>query len=679
MLKFFRKYNAVILAVAASFLMVAFLLPQAIHQIAGDPRDRAVARLASGRITLRQAQQAAKELQVLESIGATASSMFGAAAPSLTHDVLGISSAGDVTERMHWLMLVDEARKGGYIAGPGSANIFIEQAADFYARRQIEFYTRFSNDPTALESLIPRWRQGALQALQLGRQRAISDDPGGMQSRFVDGVLAKAAAVTQMYAAVLTGSAFSDLEAMQRVRRGLALDAVNIRFLIFHGDAKAREAPEPTEEQLQAHFEAHKSVYPADGEYGFGYLRAPAVNFEWIEIDPDRIASAVEIGTLDAHAHWRKNRAKYKGEFEAERERVVADLKHEKADEIARFATQVVQAEILQARERLPDDGGGYKALPEDWAQQRPDFGDLANLVVQRVRERFNVQIETPWVRNRLAWRTVGEVNVEPGLGQSAIGDGPSRKTAAQLLFGVREFGESAAQGTQVGLTFGPTETFDGKRYFIRALEIRKESPPDSLDEVRARAVADWKSTWAFEQLIARQSALRERAALVGLELLAEEESLGAPPSAEWEVRRTAMTAVQAGDTPLSPPAEVNTQSFRDAVLAAGLDVPPTTPFEQIDPQKLTLSHRVDSSRALVIAQIVSINPMSWERYRSASSMLPILTTDALQSALAAFAPSALASRLGFEHLGEREEDEQPAAPTVEHASVVDDHADNSR
>jgi|GEM_PF-6053647 len=667
MLKFFRKYNAVILAVAASFLMVAFLMPQAIQRIAGDPRDQAEARLTTRKITIRQSQEAAQELNVLKQIGGAAASVFGVAAPDLVHDVLGVTSDGDVSERLHWIMLVDEARQGGYIAGPGAASIFLNEAADFYTRRQIEFYSQFGNDPTSLEGLIPQWRQQSLSALNLGRQSVIRAGANGVDATnrnaaYVDSVLAKAAGVSQMYSAVLSGAPISDLEAIDRVRESIALDSALVHYLVIRGDDNAAQAPEPTEEQIDKFFDTYKDVSRADSEFGIGYLRPAAANFEWLEINREFIGADVEVTTLDLFTQWRQDRVKYKGAFDDERDRVEKDIRDAKAEEIARFASQVVQAEILKSHEKLAADGQ-YKRLPDDWAMRRPDFDAIADLVVERVRDRFELTIQKPRVLNRLAWRTFPEIGVETGLGQSARGVGPNRRNVAQLIFGVREFGASTAEGTQVGLTFGPTETFNGNRYFVRVLEIRKKSPPDSVDQVRGSVIVDWQRKWAYDQLLARESELVQRAAIEGLDALALDVGVPGGQSIEWEVRTVSMTPADTTQADATPDPNVNTPEFRKEIIDAALAVPPGSTISDVDPTSLTVTRQMDRSRSLVIASIVSINPMSKEEFRKLTPALPLLSTAEARVAMTSYAPLVIARRLGFKYLGQRDDEFDETAP----------------
>ena len=65
MLKFFRKYNKLILGVGFAFLMVVFLLPAGVSQLVGDPRGRPVFEYDGGVITQGDLNRASQELQFL--------------------------------------------------------------------------------------------------------------------------------------------------------------------------------------------------------------------------------------------------------------------------------------------------------------------------------------------------------------------------------------------------------------------------------------------------------------------------------------------------------------------------------------------------------------------------------------------------------------------------------------
>ncbi len=100
MLKFLRKYDKWILAVGGSLLMVAFLLPQALQQLGQSGGERVVATFAGGTVTAQERIDANTRVRFLAS----------AAGPVLAQ--LGVNEAD------HWVMLVDEARRGGFIGGP---------------------------------------------------------------------------------------------------------------------------------------------------------------------------------------------------------------------------------------------------------------------------------------------------------------------------------------------------------------------------------------------------------------------------------------------------------------------------------------------------------------------------------------------------------------------------------
>lgn len=101
MLKFLRKYNKWILVIGGGFLMVSFLLPQAIQQCAADPSKSAAAFVSGRKVILRDYSRAASELALIERF-------LGTPVAFVTDD--------EPKQAAHWLMLKHEARAGGFLS-----------------------------------------------------------------------------------------------------------------------------------------------------------------------------------------------------------------------------------------------------------------------------------------------------------------------------------------------------------------------------------------------------------------------------------------------------------------------------------------------------------------------------------------------------------------------------------
>ena len=95
MLKWFRKYNKIILTAGASFLMVAFLLPAGGQMFNRGRQERAVGYIDGVEVTYVDRNRAADDLKIINAVHPILSSMIG------TNDALT------------YLLMVHEARSMG--------------------------------------------------------------------------------------------------------------------------------------------------------------------------------------------------------------------------------------------------------------------------------------------------------------------------------------------------------------------------------------------------------------------------------------------------------------------------------------------------------------------------------------------------------------------------------------
>src|SRR5947207_9792431 len=99
MVKILRKYNKYILVVGGSLLMIAFLMPQAFQQLAGNREKQTYARMGDRKITYADIGRAEQEFHTLDRF----SSM-------LVKQVIGAENSD------HWFLLTTAAERAGFIA-----------------------------------------------------------------------------------------------------------------------------------------------------------------------------------------------------------------------------------------------------------------------------------------------------------------------------------------------------------------------------------------------------------------------------------------------------------------------------------------------------------------------------------------------------------------------------------
>ena len=104
MLKFFRKYNKLILVVGGCLLMVAFLVQGTVSQLVGGSGDYTIGELSDGtELKASQRRGAAAQLDILDQLGSPAP-YLGLMADQIT---------GTDNPPLVWLLIQEDARRMG--------------------------------------------------------------------------------------------------------------------------------------------------------------------------------------------------------------------------------------------------------------------------------------------------------------------------------------------------------------------------------------------------------------------------------------------------------------------------------------------------------------------------------------------------------------------------------------
>jgi hypothetical protein len=302
------------------------------------------------------------------------------------------------------------------------------------------------------------------------------------------------------------------LEARQR------FDSVLADGMVIPADRIVSEMPEPTDEQLQAHFKKYQNVKPAEGEFGIGYVLPERAKLEWFEVDAAAISKSLKTDPIAVSKAYQLDRAKYPGEFAAEKAKIEAALIKAKTDEVMAEIDRAYKARLRAATRRLEVDGPVRK-LPADWETQRPTIDSLAADVHQAVEEAESVTLPTFKV-TRLAdkWTRLDEASSIPGIGRGSLRLGTRTAGIEELLASNVDFDPKAPFGLQTLVPSDtPLESGDVKYYFC-VLATKGEAPAETLDEVRARAVIDFKRIAAFEKLKSEIPQYQSLASTEGLE-----------------------------------------------------------------------------------------------------------------------------------------------------------------
>lgn len=654
MLKWLRKYNTYILVVGGCLLMVAFLLQGTLQELGRRGMlGGTVFRVGDRKVGAEEYQTAAKEHAALSRL--------------IPAQVLGAIGGGANTE--HWILLTQEAAKAGYVGGMGDGSEFIPVFAKDLAQslllsdQQGQMMARFM--PQQFDAMVTQ------QSNQFQQNwTAFAEAPPAeyvMNKEQVLRAFAKLRGVLRMQQAYRQLPRYSD----RRLATGAAsLDtSADVSYVLVPAERATAGVPEPTDAEIVASFEQYKGTPQGTGDYGVGYKLPARVKLAFLTIDRAALDAAVTPDSDPQMAVEARKRflAAYptgnppEGKnADDEMKRLTAEVKREKVDRVMRAAEQAVRAEFEKAVRKL-DAEGLYRRVTGDWAGV--DLQQVREAVATNVQRAEKVTIPAPRVTVRdTGWLSQADVKGLPGIGKSELVRGSQRLPFDVVVFGatlrngqpvggVRELAGDNDLGIQARVpAMEATRDAQGNAYFFVVLDARKESSPDSLDEVRADVARNVKRLKAFERLKTQVDALRSTAVASGLDAVA-----AVPQGATGEAAvalpvRTATVSrlnVRGQDT-----AQLDHPAFRDDVMnrAEALDA-------TVDPAKwpadqTTGAVAVPQSLGVAVYQVKKLSPLTIERYRqSQNGLLAQLRQEELQpTGEGPFSLEAMEKRLGVKY-----------------------------
>lgn len=643
MLKLLRKYRTLLLAMFIVILMVAFVAPQAIQELGPNPMKQKAGSIAGEPFTVADLQRAASEVRMLETID-----------PVITL-LIGLEQG---RQPEHWMLLTREAQRAGLVGEGEDGRDWLPEVAT-----QIERLILSRN----LGAQAQQYMSLILQSPQV--QQQIADRVATMQSRVAgaagsamlteqDGFRALAAArgiirLKDAYVFAARPTTSQTVSAARRFR-----DAATIDYLFLPASALAGESPEPTDEELAAHYEAYASVDPGTGEFGIGYRRPARVKVEWLTIDRNSITGALPVDRVELRKLYESNRTKYPSEYEVEREIVKADYLEARTAEIVNEVVRIVRAEVLKATRRLEVEGT-YKKLPEAWATERPRLEQIAQTVVDSIRTIKGVTIPLPRVESRdAAWSDAQTLSALPGIGGSVVRLGNVQAPFPQFALQVKELEGNPSLGLQVGLTQIDTPAEDVSRnlYFFTVLESRPPSPPDSMAEV-ATLRDDWKAIKGYERLVAEQGVYETLARTDSLDAVAR---LIDTDGTKLLFPTHAVMISRAGAATGDP--NIQDRAFSDAVMDAvsALDPKLTPDAIQSEPAAV-VGVAIPARLGVAIARVREIQPYTVEQFRVEAvgmvAQAAAMEVEAVAESVGSINPftyEAMVKRMRFESAGEK-------------------------
>lgn len=609
MFKFLRKYQSWILVVGGTLLMIAFLVPGAIQNMGADHGSRTAMTLASGRrITEREVQQSNHAYSTLK--GTLPGFLY-------TFRI-------DPRNSMHWLLNTEAAREAGFL-GPradGADPVFAEMVTN--EELQAYLSARYGPQWRMYMQFVPEAAQDA-ERRYADIKQALAAATSGATTREglrMDEVVSSLRGVRRMRETFASAPAVSPARLVAEAKK--QYDTAIVSYLIAPIDERAiASVPEPTEAEIQAHYEQYRTVKRGEGEFGIGYDMPAQIKVRWLAIDRLKVFAAAEP---DPVAVQERVLALPPGDEDPKvrRQRVEMQLKNEMTERAVRAAQEAVKNEILLITSRLPDQPGSrLKAVPA--GAPAIDFGALAKLASDKASSVLGAPVELFKVDATPDWQTMDGAARLAGLGNAQLRVGSGLVPAVQVLFQVSELSPAnpAPVPVQVGLPVASSfEDFTNERpprannaYFAEVFAVRPPGPPASLDEVRAQVITDLKKIALFKRLETTGAALAEQARELSLDDVRA--SLHTANPAVGQVRQDVYVARAMRDQLFEP--GMADDAVIEAIMARAQQIDHTQPVDTKDP-KLTFSVPVPKSFAVAIVQITGFDPLTQERYRQVAA-----------------------------------------------------------
>jgi hypothetical protein len=593
MLKFLRLYQGWILAIFGTFLVITFLLPQAIQGLFQNAATTGGdwATVGDGEVvSTGQLMELQKELRILELVGNPI-----------------INSLGADKDAAYWYLLTREAEQAGMVGGAGVGRTFVgELSRQLGTVSETELVARFMgtagvNEKTALETI------------------------------------AKISGVSLLSVQFQTAARYSDERLKQAASKiGLAVDA-DLVILDASSQLTDLETELPSDVALEEQFESHRSELAGTGASGFGYRLPDRARIEWLTIDRAMLEASIEAGSNFDNIEMRKAFMKSPERFgalvmgggepprfedyeESVRSILTKELVDVRMNEISKFLNDQVQ---------LPRRGvksvGLHFELPADWNERRADFNELASALGQEF------GIDAPTVNSNDSLLTAQELDSLDGIGiaqSTKFGQRPT--SVSSYVMSAKEFGGNELIPSQAGVA-GPVFTDAARNmYLMRVIDTDPERDPGSLAEVRDLVMTDSESRARFSALEAKIPELEADAATNGMQSVADR--FGATVSFQANIAEANPQFLRFG---IKSPTRV--ASLRDSTTlvervlekAASLDFMTLT--TDIPAEKRTFFVADEESLAVIGVQITSIKPLteeSWDELAASDSMIRVLATD---------------------------------------------------
>jgi hypothetical protein len=590
MFKFLRKYSVWILGFGGSLLLIAFLAPNVIQQLAQRAGYAGTKQASVGvdeSVGYDQWQKNVTESQIIDRLG------------------VSLPGIGSVESPAHWFLLTREADLAGVTPALNAVTVDLATITNIARNTGVR-------PQIVLETL----------AHLEGVQRLI-----------------------QTYQSV---GRFSDRRILNAADKYLS--SVAIETLVI--PAKSDDAT-ISETDLQTQFDAWKDVPAGEGDQGFGYKLPDRFKVEWIRVPSDSIRQAAKVGedfsTREQRKFWRRNENDPRFptvDSVTEIPEAVSEAFLDSLAERTRAEISRTMSEQLRLPRRGFEEENGFVLLPENWLSSQVSLEELA----RNVQTTFNIAL--PAYGSVAEWTSTADAASTPILGEIVaknLGDTPV--TFATLVAAAKEFGGNGVYRVQEAVSSSVLETNDGELVIFRLTDADPSRTAVDLEEVKSAVRDDVSRLQQWKALQSNLESIQNDARSNGMLQVAIDNGVavsrpqtvslvdvGVPAILDAATKQslmsqTILTRLGSGDTVEDMVSAIQTLEQRDpkvvkSILAHTENMPLDKPVSDLTVEERIFVVSSQENMALVVVRVTGTTPSSQELAKGLSGKTtPILQT----------------------------------------------------
>jgi hypothetical protein len=448
MFKFLRKYSVWILGFGGTLLLIAFLAPNVIQQLAqrAGYAGTTQATVGDGEVVgYEEWQKNVSESQIIDRLGST------------------IPGVGKLESPSHWFLLTREADLAGLT--PPIQAVGIDEVTLLNIARNA--------------GARPQQVLEALAHLQ-GVQR-----------------------LAQLYQ---TAGRFSD----RRIHNAASalLSSAEIETVVIPATPEDNGSFSP--EAMEAQFEAWADTPVGEGDHGFGYKLPDRFKIEWLTIPVNTITEATkgsdEFSTREQRKYWRRNESNPNFPAIGSTDTIPAEVSNAYLQELTaktRSAIARSATEQLRKPRRGLDEANGFSVLPANWDDLNVSFEQLASSL------QAEFALSLPEYGANAQWVSTTDASTVPVIGSAqAINLGDFPVNMQTLVSSAMEFDKDGVYRIQESVASPLIETATGDLLVFRLTETDPARRPHTVEEVQKDVehdlgrIARWEALQAETDLI---------------------------------------------------------------------------------------------------------------------------------------------------------------------------------